>query len=273
MHSDARYSDARYSVLNVPSYESPVSIVHFIHQSVKEFFVDEGLAFMESNPPKGSNLVALEAHYHLCSSCRVYWEAMYIPPVEADIIGRNRWFARHPFAYYTVHNWALHAQCAEALYVGPSSRNMLKLLSWPSDDIILRKLQPLSSISRGLWLPGTTAMHMAARHGMERSMVALIKSSRETDSIIDSADRFGRTPFVLAIREGHVGSIKLLLETSLIDTNSRDQEGFTPLHYPTCESNEIVMKQATKQGYMYLVSPAAADGVGNTQAPPAMPAL
>jgi ankyrin repeat protein len=59
---------------------------------------------------------------------------------------------------------------------------------------------------------------------------------------VNSKDEDGRTPLSWAAKEGHEAVVKLLLAISTIEVNSKDKNGQTPLSYAVEERHKAVVK-------------------------------
>ena len=70
-----------------------------------------------------------------------------------------------------------------------------------------------------------TALHQSARMGSSRRVKALLKAG----ALVDSIDRFGRTPLHIAAKGGYWWSIEQLLKQGA-DCKLQDGHGRTPLH-------------------------------------------
>lgn len=76
-------------------------------------------------------------------------------------------------------------------------------------------------------------LHLTARHGLEDLAKVLIDKYSNSKDVIDSADSMGQTPLSLAVRFGHYGIVKLLIDTDKVDVNSIDKTWRTPLVHAT----------------------------------------
>ena len=72
-------------------------------------------------------------------------------------------------------------------------------------------------------------------------------------------DVCGRTPLLLAAQKGHEAVVKLLLETSKVNVNSKDDmDGRTPLSWAARNGHEVVVKLLqpfSYRSYLFNLSP------------------
>eukprot|EP01031_Cornospumella_fuschlensis_P047168 gene47168-57768_t len=73
---------------------------------------------------------------------------------------------------------------------------------------------------------GRTALHIAARCGQLGMLNELLKRH----SLVNSTDKFMKTPLMHACKGGYVDCVKSLI-TRAAGVNMADENGFTPLHY------------------------------------------
>jgi ankyrin repeat domain-containing protein 50 len=82
-------------------------------------------------------------------------------------------------------------------------------------------------------------LNWATENGNE----AVVKLLLETSKVdVDSKDQYGQTPLSLAARNGNEAAVKLLLETGKVDVDSKNQYGKTPLLWEAKNGNEAVVK-------------------------------
>ncbi|KAJ3536445.1 hypothetical protein NM208_g6710 [Fusarium decemcellulare] len=71
----------------------------------------------------------------------------------------------------------------------------------------------------------TTGLHFAAHFGLDKYVSLLLDAGH----FADARDGNGRSPLHWAAKTGHINVIKVLLDTEVVDINSKDNLGRTPL--------------------------------------------
>jgi ankyrin repeat protein len=103
---------------------------------------------------------------------------------------------------------------------------------------------------------GRSALSWAAGHGFEVVVKLLIKDIGGRLNIrlpflkgaeVDSVDRYGRTPLVYAVWNGHMAVVKRLLRAGA-RINLADDIGGTALSYAVCNGHNDVLKLLLKKG-------------------------
>ena len=140
----------------------PVAL--FIHQSVNDYLIKEGLQILDSLL-ESEDVSIGRAHVQLSRSCISYiamdkihqWRGKYAKALEDEF----------PFLRYTTTSWLLHAKVAEAKEM--SQGDLLDYLCWLSAQImqdwvgIYRFIDKYSDECPYI---GTTLLHTASRHGL-----------------------------------------------------------------------------------------------------------
>ncbi|CAJ0952666.1 unnamed protein product, partial [Mesorhabditis belari] len=86
-----------------------------------------------------------------------------------------------------------------------------------------------------------TPLHLAAQFGFDKIVQMLLRSG--ADPNIDNVDR--ETPFIVAVTNGHLECVKILLEPSEIN---KEKEHGTPLHYAAKYGHVYVVQYLLRQG-------------------------
>ncbi|POR38318.1 Uncharacterized protein TPAR_01489 [Tolypocladium paradoxum] len=214
-------------------------IVQFIHQSVKDFFVEGGLMALD-NPTTSANLVVPAAHCRLSRACLYYFKmAAHChgqPFDQADT-------SRFPFIRYATTSWVSHAKLGEPAETSPTS--LLDLLGWPIESESLIKSWAFSYHEAGdrLYPDGTKLIHVISRHGLAKLLPCLLEECGEIGARVNVQDGLGRTPLSWAARYGQEAVVNLLLDTGKVDVNARDKDGRSPLWYAAKKGYEAVVRQ------------------------------
>ena len=121
----------------VPS--SNKRVVQFIHQSVKDFFVEKGLSALDPTPgiPLSTALIADfvvgTVHYRLSRTCIRYLSMEEISP-STTIRDRDDLISEFPLLYYATTSWVTHVKQSEERKV--SQDDILDYFAWPSENLL-----------------------------------------------------------------------------------------------------------------------------------------
>ncbi|KAN0081128.1 Ankyrin repeat-containing domain protein [Elaphomyces granulatus] len=141
----------------------------------------------------------------------------------------------------------------------PKGFTGLMIASYFGLAAVVKHLLELDSIDLNLkdGTYGRSAISWAAGNGFDAVVELLIKGiSRRLKGIklpfrkkakVNSVDRYGRTPLVYAVWNGHVAAVKRLLETGA-RINLADDIGGTALSYAVCSGHNEVLKLLFKKG-------------------------
>ncbi|KAL8310354.1 hypothetical protein RB597_010275 [Gaeumannomyces tritici] len=214
---------------------SNAKVVQFIHQSVKDFFVETGLSVLDSSSTSAIGM----AHHRLSKICIRY--------LAMEEIGQSTSYKLRdfPFLRYATTSWVTHAKQSDSRSV--RQEDLLECFAWPSNalvDLWVRVYRTLE-YSRDRPVKGTTLVHVTSKYGMVGALSVLLQRADQigTDTGIDSKDEDGRTPLWWATENGHEAVVKQLLGTGNIDINSKDNNGQTPLSWAAWKGHEAVVKQ------------------------------
>ncbi|KAI5457669.1 hypothetical protein BGZ63DRAFT_416787 [Mariannaea sp. PMI_226] len=263
----------------VPTSETRV--VQFIHQSVKDFFVNKGLSALLAleGDSVSSNMAVGLAHYSLSRICIRYlameevvesagksWT--YWPNVDRLYNPKsNIQEYKFPLLRYAVMFGMTHARESETK--GVCQKDLLEYFRWPS------KLLP-QLWTRICWLrdgysnhdEDANLVHVVSRYGLLGPLQVILQRAEEfmvdidggrVD--IDTRDSRGRTPLSFAAEFGHMDVIELLLPTDKVDVNARDNFGQRPLSFAARNGRTNVVKLLLATG---RVDVDARDNLGRT---------
>ncbi|KAL8370607.1 hypothetical protein RB595_000805 [Gaeumannomyces hyphopodioides] len=217
----------------VPS--SNAQVVQFIHHSVKEYFVDNGLSALDSS--SGSTDAAIGMAHHRLSKICIRYLAM-------EEIGRSvpHGYRSFPFLHYATTSWVAHAKHSDKKNVPQD--DLLVCFAWPSNaliDLWVRVYKILNGYSRDCPSGGTSLVHVASRYQVVGLLSVILQGADKIGIWIDIGDEKGRTPLSYAAENGH-GAVKLLLATGRVDVESKDKRGRTPLSYAAANGHEAAVK-------------------------------
>ncbi|KAM4066694.1 ankyrin repeats (3 copies) domain-containing protein [Hirsutella rhossiliensis] len=108
---------------------SNAQVVQFIHQSVKDFFVDKGLSALDGNLRTIETETGV-AHYRMSRTCIRY---LAMEEVAQSIASNHHLEAEFPLLRYATMSWIAHAKHSEAKV---SQENLLDDFHWPLEDVV-----------------------------------------------------------------------------------------------------------------------------------------
>ncbi|PMD51211.1 putative Pfs NB-ARC and ankyrin-domain-containing protein, partial [Hyaloscypha bicolor E] len=216
--------------------ETEVQIVQFIHQSVNDFLLKDGFAWLDKNFT--GNAIG-RGHDRLTKSCINYLKlgeveraasssSLVESPLEADL----------PFLGYSTRSWFLHAQKAESWNIPQS--DLIQRFQWPTAQYFpnwIKLSRTLKHYNNRCPQEKTTLMHVAAASNLESIVVALLDS----DTSSEAKDAEGNTALHDAARWGHKKIVGRLLEAGA-DANARTDAQATPLERAGAGGHAEVVK-------------------------------
>ncbi|TFB01142.1 Ankyrin repeat domain-containing protein 50 [Trichoderma ghanense] len=219
---------------------SETSIVQFIHQSVKDFFVDKGLLALDSSSATVDEAIG-RAHFSLSRTCIRYFSM--------EEIGRSRSDNGHekealfPFICYAVTAWTTHAH--ESNRLGVSQHDLLQLLHWPSNSLLNRWAHVLNLVvtnGHDRQPRKTNLVQVAARYGIPGALSAILQDAHQITANVDLQDEDERTPLSWAAESGHESIVELLLDTGRAEIDASDCYAQTPLSWAAENGREAIVK-------------------------------
>ncbi|RYP57864.1 hypothetical protein DL769_009241 [Monosporascus sp. CRB-8-3] len=232
---DEDQSDLDDSPMSIDS-TTGAQIVQFIHQSVKDFFVEKGLFVLDSSLTSTDAAIGM-AHYRLSRICIRY--------LAMEEINQSTSYEHidFPFLDYATTSWVAHTKQCDAQCVAQD--DLLDLFSWPSDDLVdlwvrvYTKIDPYSDNCP----PGLASLvHVMSRYGVLGPLTIILQRVDQVTGGIDVKDYTDRTPLSWAAEKGQEAVVKLLLDTGKVDVDSKDDDGLTPLSWAAKEGHEAVIK-------------------------------
>ncbi|PYI18867.1 hypothetical protein BO99DRAFT_297494, partial [Aspergillus violaceofuscus CBS 115571] len=207
------------------------SLVGFYHETIKSFMLAKGLQYLNSRLLKGRRL-AETADLQLANTCINYLSTEEICTVFSG--EETHLPTRFFLLEYAATNWLSHAIAAERAGCGEHVR-------WPSQNILDAWVSICRcSTSNPTKHPerGTSLIHIAAEHGLERLAKGIyMRTIRETciealttgGALLHIGNKDGWTPLHEASYHGHIRVCRLLLEHRA-DPDLPDHQGRTPLY-------------------------------------------
>ncbi|KAI1112399.1 hypothetical protein F5Y14DRAFT_442622 [Nemania sp. NC0429] len=205
--------------------------VQFIHQSVKDFFTERGLAYMTVTGHSKS-AISIYANYCLASFCIRYMAMIDIKPI------------RQTPGIYAVSAWAAHARDAQGIGLPDY---LLRMFYWPSNRLINRWLALRRFAHYDDCQVHSTLLHVAAEHGLKSTVSAILTIQGEGTNGINATDSDGQTPLVLAAKHGHQAVTQLLI-AGKANVNHAAINGDTALSTATANGHEIIIQLLLNAG-------------------------
>lgn len=238
----------------IPVAHGP-SVVQFIHQSVKDFFVEKGFPMLYDNPTVATDFEGM-AHRNLARACIRYmateeiFESRYeLGPKPYGQPNPIVWFPEYPLLKYAATSWIGHVQKSEER--GISQTDLLDYFNWPSETLvhvwtlILFKMG-LSSNTRGRGPTiRTSLLHIASQNRLLGLLRLILQRVRRY--VVNTTDLSKRTPLFCAVEEDHEDVIDLLLEKGS-DVNIHDIEDVSALQKAASGGNEKIVRRLLEYG-------------------------
>ncbi|KAL8367273.1 hypothetical protein RB599_010322 [Gaeumannomyces hyphopodioides] len=216
---------------------SKPGVVQFIHQSVKDFFVEKSLSALDGSSTSTDAAIGM-AHHRLSKICIRY--------LAMEEIGQSTSYERRdfPFLHYATTSWVAHAKQGDDRSV--RQEDLLECFAWPSNalvDLWVRVYGILEKYSHDRPAEETTLVHVTSRYQVVGLLSVILQRADQIGTEIDIRDREGRTPLWWAARNGHEAVVKQLLATGKVDVESKDgMWGRTPLSWAALHGHEAVVK-------------------------------
>ncbi|KAL8389270.1 hypothetical protein RB599_011058 [Gaeumannomyces hyphopodioides] len=148
-------------------------VVQFIHQSVKDFFLDKGLSAL-GNSLTPADTIGM-AHDRLSKICLRYLDMEEIVQAGPYTVDSD-----FPFLEYSKDWWGEHARQSS------SQEDLLEFFGWPSNALVERL-----SVSAG-YSPGTSLVHIACMEDLLGLLRVVLQTASQ--EAINLKDDFGTTP-------------------------------------------------------------------------------
>jgi ankyrin repeat protein len=221
------------------------STVQFVHQSVKDFLLSGGLAFLVSAPAEPSslavkNIVGLSED-RLSKSCINYLKL-------GDILREDRSWdtsieTELPFISYATKCLFLHAERAERC--GITQEDLVQQFKYPPQT--LRTWVNIYRVIDGgsvkcPWR-GSSLIHYAARSNLQSTTRSLLKQGIS----IQCEDKFGFTALHFAAESGHEDLVSMLLDFNA-NIDAKTDEQATPLQLAAANGYDAVVQLLIKRG-------------------------
>ena len=224
-------------------------IAQFVHQSVKDFLLKQGLDMLDDS---SGGAVAGRGHFWLSRSCIKYMSmreirsfATTLENMSEDELDEMQWADYLAWLNYSVHFWLEHAGEVEKAKI-------------PQDDLLALSCEleisvPFSGLAQA---PGSdfyqvrmSLFHCASLYGLFSVVNAMLSQM----VCVDQMDSDHRTPLSLAAMNGHKDIVKVLLNRDDIDVNSKDGRGDTPLSWAVSGPTVSFNRSGGGEGHQDIV--------------------
>ncbi|KAH8779874.1 hypothetical protein F5883DRAFT_638437 [Diaporthe sp. PMI_573] len=230
----------------------PSRVVQFIHQTVKDFFMAEGLATLQicqslaTIDTDGADLAAT-AHYQLSRMCIRYLSTDEI--MQAALIGTaSELMPEFPLLRYAVLNWVAHVQRSDE---ANTPNDLLSYFGWPSEAIVQRWADAFGSLrmyDRPFYArKGATLLHVASANRWMGPLLDIMERKEELKTGLDAMDSHGYTALCLAADGGHEDIVQLLLKNGA-NVDGGGEDGKIPLRHAAVQGNVDIVRTLLEKG-------------------------
>jgi hypothetical protein len=218
--------------------------VQFIHQSVKDFFVETGLPALTDC--ETSTEAASRAHFRLAKICIRYLAMEELVP--STSYRDNDFDDNFPFLRYASTSWMAHTEQCDPSCI--PHEELLALFAWPSCTLVeygapVDPAMEASTYEKTSLSPeGTGSMNISSTPGVLGALTVMTRKD-QTSADVDAGDGYGgygRAPLMPAARQRQEAIAKLVLSTAQANVNARDSNRETPLTWPAGYRDEAVVK-------------------------------
>jgi ankyrin repeat protein len=225
-------------------------VVQFIHQSVNDFLIQEGLKMLEHSSESADQVIG-RAHLRLSMSCIRYIDmeeiGLWVHHIKSE--APRIFYHLKPyippellFIEYASTQLFLHAKTSETKGVLQSDLHIF--FQWLSNKTVQRWNFIHNIFLSHQSLKGATLLHIASFYRLISVVEAILKMGADVDS---KDSKYGRTPLLFAAKEGHDVVVELLLKKDA-DVNSKDKYGTTPLSYAASGGHVAVLELLLEKG-------------------------
>jgi ankyrin repeat protein len=199
------------------------SIVQFVHQSVNDFMLSNGLNFLASafadtplsrgsgnSMNSSSDDIIGRSQHRLSRSCINHLKLKEVlRQVEVGRIKtRSQMMKELPFVAYATKSWFLHAEKAESH--GISQEGLVQQFESPQQvfGTWIKLYRAIDKESNKCPKKGSTLLHVASGSNLQSTLRVLLQKGTS----IEEEDSFGRRALYYAARWGHTAVVEMLLD-------------------------------------------------------------
>ncbi|KAE8440868.1 hypothetical protein EG329_006366 [Mollisiaceae sp. DMI_Dod_QoI] len=223
-----------------PKQHEEGQILQFIHQSVNDFLLRDGLRFLNKTSP--GDLIG-QSHHQLSVICANYMRMAGVP--YSNYFDAKSVKAQLPFIDYATTSWFLHAEKAETRgvpqhYILQYSQQCPKMLEhWVKFYTVLDYYH----FSGRQPAQASTMLHIAST----ANLLSVVQGLLSKDSHLEQTDDFGNRALHNASRWGHVKVVKALLEAGAV-AEAQNHNKCTALERAAANGHEEVVQLLLAKG-------------------------
>ena len=231
------------------------SIVQFIHQSVNDFLLSNGLKFLFSAladtlsqgsrhliGPSGDEIIG-RSQDRLSRSCINYLKLGEVLQEDRNWDQTDKDSIELPFIDYATKSWFLHAERAESY--GISQQELVQQFEYPQRafETWIKFYRMIGRYSDKCPEQGSTLLHIASSSNLQSTVQFLIGQGVS----IDEEDSSGSRALHYAARWGHKELTGMLLDAHAA-IGAKNETGNTPLERAAGNGHEEVVKLLLRKG-------------------------
>lgn len=232
-------------------------VVQFIHQSVRDFFIEKGIAALNGNLDLSKAAVGQiigTAHHQLCRTCVRY---IIMADMTQDISpGWEPFASCFPLLSYAAGSWIEHATTSESH--GVSQEELLFHFNWPSTELLRIKLAhmgmmmfyspPIPEHLLEVYNATTTMLHLVAEYGLLTPFQFILSYRTRMDIALNERGHRGETPLFKAAKNGHDSIALLLLDLEPVEIDAKNNCDQTPLFAASGGGNTRMVRMLIEKG-------------------------
>ncbi|KAK9437214.1 Het-eN [Metarhizium brunneum] len=225
--------------------------IQFIHQTVKDFFVEKGLWLLKplGSVPDGiseSDFAVGMAHHELSRICVRFLKMVPNTDFFFNSAGRTHDI---PLSRYATIEWVPHVQQSEQRGILQDTvlqDNLLDCFPWLMETVPSPFMRFYCTVFDDLlqYSYMSYLSHVASEFGLTGLLQAMLRRSK---SVIDEKDERGRTPLMYAAENRHEATARFLLGYGA-DIEANDENGQTPLFFAAGSGHEDIVQLLLKHG-------------------------